>query len=289
MFTETDFLWRPLLEAAAQTVVGAIGGYVFTKSWSKIAESHRFDGAMDLWKRGINEQVASNEEHIIFDGLISPYTQLFPGDPMENAIRWNSLYSFQGKISNEEFQAMEFFAGSDAALRIGSLNGETLVGLYSRYGFVGEGIIGVVPTKLIRDVIPDFFHPSFYGVRARIYGRLALCPAQHGFVVQSLARKSGVDIGIENYKSIYYIQVSRILLEKNIHQKTASLLGSAWAVTEKDSDQYLVQYGYISEKNEILECNKKIINSQAWEKAQVFYDDITSPSSSFSFKKNFIL
>lgn len=289
MLTETSFLWEPLLESAAQTVVGAIGGYVFTESWKRVAERNIFDGAMDFWCRGIHEQSIRDGDNLIFDGLISPYTQLFPGDPMENGNRWNSLYSFQGKISNEEFQAMEFFAGSDAALRVGSLNGETLVGLYGRYGFVGEGIIGVAPTKLIQKIIPDFFHPSFYGVRAKVYGRLALCPAQHGFVVKTIAQKSGVDIGIKNYKDIYYIQMNKIVLATKPHQKTASLLGSAWAVTERNSDQYLVQYGYISERNEILECNNRIINSHAWEKARVFYDDMTTPSPSFSFKNNFIL
>jgi hypothetical protein len=125
----TDLLWQPLLEAAAQTIVGAVGGYTFTQALKELNRNVTFEGAMDLWRRGLGENVVGDGDQIVFDGLISPYSQLFPGDPMENAVRWNQLYAFQGKINNEEFQAMEFFAGSDAALRIGSLNGETLVGL----------------------------------------------------------------------------------------------------------------------------------------------------------------
>lgn len=285
---ETNLLWKPLLEASAQTVIGAIGGYACTEFLKRVTAKNTFDGAMDIWLRGIRGKTVGDGDFIVFDGLISPYAQLFPGDPMENAVRWNNLYSFDGKISNEEFQTMEFFAGSDAALRIGSLNGETLVGLYGRYGFIGEGMVGVAPTKLIRSVMPDFFHPNSFGARAKIYGRLALCPAQHGFVVKSIAQKTGVDIGIENYGDIYYLQISKIVLATKVSQKTASLLGSAWAVTENAADQYLVQYGYMSEHREISECNNRIASSATWEKARVFYDEMTAPSQSLGFKANFI-
>src|SRR4051812_24917682 len=123
----SELLWKPLLEAAAQTIVGAIGGYAFTEALQRVTRHNSFDGAMDLWRRGLHENAIGAGDQIVFDGLISPYSQLFPGDPMDNATRWNQLYSFEGKIDNEEYQAIEFFAGSDAALRIGSLNGETLV------------------------------------------------------------------------------------------------------------------------------------------------------------------
>lgn len=286
---DTSFLWKPLFEAAAQTVVGAIGGYALTQFLKRATEKNTFDGAMDLWRRGIHENVVGDGDQVVFDGLISPFTQLFPGDPMENAVRWNQLYSFQGTISSEEYQAMEFVAGSDAALRVGSLNGETIVGLYSRYGFVGEGLIGVIPTKIIRKAIPDFFHPSFFGKRARVYGRLSLCPAQHGFVVQQIASKSGININTSSYANIYYLQISKVVLLTRPSQRTCTLLGSAWAATEKVNEQYLVQYGYMSEKSEITACNRSLFESKAWKKAKVFYDDITAPSESLEFKRNFIL
>jgi hypothetical protein len=288
MMIAGELLWKPLLEAAAQTIVGAVGGYVFTEALKRVTARSKFDGAMDLWRRGLRENLVAEGDKIVFDGLISPYSQLFPGDPMENATRYNQLYSFQGKINNEEFQAMEFFAGSDAALRIASLNGETLVGLYGRYGFVGEGLVGVVPTKLLLRAIPDFFHPSYFGAHAQIYGRLARCPAQHGFVAQTIAHKSGIELDISNYKNIYYLQINRIVVARRSDQTTCSLLGSAWAVTEKNSEQYLIQYGYLSEPAELKACNGRIISSKAWKRAKVYYDDLNSPSDELSFRRTFI-
>jgi hypothetical protein len=285
---ETELLWKPLLEAAAQTIVGAIGGYAFTQALTRVTRQQTFDGAMDFWRRGIRENVIGDGDQIVFDGLISPYSQLFPGDPMENAVRWNDLYSFQGKITSEEYQAMEFFAGSDAALRINSLNGETLVGLYARYGFIGDGLVGVVPTKLLLKSIPDFFHKKAFGVRARVSGRVALCPAQHGFVAQSIAKNSGLTIDVERYRSIHYLQVNRISVARQAHAATCSLLGSAWGLTDNNDEQYLVQYGYLSEPSELRACNQRIVDSKAWKRAQVFYDEITSPSDALSFRKRFI-
>src|ERR1700694_365646 len=94
-----ELLWKPLLEAAAQTIVGAVGGYIFTEALSRVTAQSRFDGAMDLWRRGLREKIVTEGDKIVFDGLISPYSQLFPGDPMENATRYNQLYSFHGKIN----------------------------------------------------------------------------------------------------------------------------------------------------------------------------------------------
>ena len=133
-----EIIGQPLLEAAAQTFVGAIAGYSFDKMKNRIYGDNSFDGPFDLWQRGIHCLNITYEDTIAFDGLLSPYIQLFPRDPYDNAVRWNSLYSFEGKIDAKEFSNLEFYAGSDETIRTGSLNGETLVGLYSRYGYIGE-------------------------------------------------------------------------------------------------------------------------------------------------------
>jgi hypothetical protein len=46
-----ELLWKPLFEAAAQTIVGAIGAYSFGKVLSRVYESNRYDGGMDIWLR----------------------------------------------------------------------------------------------------------------------------------------------------------------------------------------------------------------------------------------------
>lgn len=287
--TDTGILWKPLLEAAGQTLVGALGSLAFDKIISNIGKKHIYDGAMDLWCRGIREESLGEGSTLFFDGVISPYAQLFPGDPFKNGQKWNDLYSFEGRISKYEYQAMEFFSGSDAALRVGSFNGETLVGLYARYGFVGEGIIGIVSTTQIKKKIPNFFEPSFYGTRAMMKATLTKCPSQLGYVAQTIALRSGIEIDTKNYKNLWYLKVKDIEPYRNASDKTISLLGSPWAVTEKKNQQYLVQYGYFSDKTEIKGCLHKLQDSGAWKYAQVYYDDIDCPTPQISFKQCYML
>src|ERR1700722_10966242 len=123
----TSYLWEPLLEGAAQTIAGVLGGYAVDRIVARLREQNTFVGPMDFWRRGIQERLVSEDDHVVFDGLISPYTQLFPGNPMRNGTRWNPLYEFSGRINKDEYQAMDFYPGADVALRLKSLNGETVV------------------------------------------------------------------------------------------------------------------------------------------------------------------
>ena len=284
----TELVWKPLLEAAGQTLVGIVGSYATTKLLSRYFRHNTYDGAMDLWQRGIQGGHVHEDAPVRLDCLISPYTQLFPGDPLANAQRWNTLYTFQGKISSAEYQSMEFFAGSDAALRVGSLNGESVVGLYSRYGFIGEGIVGVVPTTLIKKAIPEFFAVNFIGCRAIVKGRLSRCPSQHAFVVQAIAQRAGIQFNLAGYKNTWYMKIDSVHLFHDPAANTVSLLGSIWAATEVRQDQYLVQYGYLTNQAERKACIAHLKEDRAWKRARVYYDDIDCPSSELSFKSNFM-
>lgn len=284
-----EIIGEPLLEAAAQTFVGAITGYTFDKLKNGIYKENTFDGAFDLWKRGIHCKNISFGDTIAFDGLLSPYVQLFPRDPYQNAVRWNTLYSFEGKIDSKEFRNLEFYAGSDETIRTGSLNGETLVGLYNRYGYIGEGVLGVISTSYLLKHVPDFFAESFYGVRARVTATLSKCPSQHGFVAQGMFQKVGVSLNTDQYKDIPYLKINSIKLYRKQRDNICSLLGSPWAATSDMAEPYLVQYGYFSNQNELNTCVNNIITSPSWGKVKVFYDDIKSPSPSMSFTNNFIL
>jgi hypothetical protein len=282
-----ELLWKPLFEAAAQTFVGAIGAYSFGKVLSHFHQSNRYEGGMDIWVRGILTKKLNEGDSVTVDGLISPYAQLFPGDPADNAKRWNSLHSFPGKISNTEYQTLEFFAGSDAALRIGGINGETIVGIYNRYGFVGEGMVGVVPTKLLLKAIPEVFQPDFVGAYARISGHLARCPSQHALVVQSIAASANLTFEGKKYKNLPYIQINSIKPYSSPHKTTTSLLGSVWVATRQPSEQYLSEYGYFNDAKERQQCISKLYQSKAWDKAAVYFDDIACPSDTLSFKRLF--
>lgn len=284
-----EIIGQSLLEVAAQTFVGAIAGYSFDKMKNRIYGDNSFDGPFDLWQRGIHCQNITYEDTIAFDGLLSPYIQLFPRDPYENAVRWNSLYSFEGKIDAKEFSNLEFYAGSDETIRTGSLNGETLVGLYSRYGYIGEGILGVISTSYLLKHIPEFFQEDFYGKHVRITATLSKCPAQHGFVAQGMFQKAGLTLNTDQYSEIPYLKINSIKLYNKDRDNICSLLGSPWAATAQENEPYLVQYGYISNRNEINSCIGRMINSPSWDKVKVYYDAIKSPSPSISFTNQFIL
>lgn len=289
MNTSSEFLWQPLLEAAAQTIVGAIGAYAFSKVMTKLYERNTFEGAMDFWKRGIQDGSIQEGDHIYYDGLISPYTQLFPGNPLENGRKWNPLYEFKGAITKQEYQAMDFYASGDAALRVGSINGETIVGLYHRYGYIGDGLIGIAPTMLVRKTIPSFFEPYFYGVRALVSGRVSRCPSQHASVAKGIAMNAGIKIDLGVHKNLLYLQINSIKPFTKGHKASVSLLGSPWAVTESKRQQYLVQYGYFNDLAEKKQCIEQIITAKEWKKAQVYFDDIENQSDNLSFKKQFII
>ena len=283
-----NVIGQPLLEAAAQTFIGAIAGYTFDKIGERFFKENTFDGAFDLWQRGIHHQTIQRGDSLAFDGLLSPYVQLFPRDPYQNAVRWNQLYNFEGKISAQEFSKLEFYAGSDETIRTGSLNGETLVGLYNRYGYIGEGMLGVISTSYLQKRIPDFFSPQFWGCRVRITGKLAYCPAQHGFVAQGMFAKAGILLETDAYKEIPYIKINSIKLYNKESDRISSLLGSPWAATDTTDEPYLVQYGYFSNPSELKDCNDRITKSPVWDSVKVFYDTLTTPSPSLSFSKNFI-
>jgi hypothetical protein len=282
-----QYLWEPLLEGSAKTLAGAVGAYGVAKVVQKLQRYNTFVGPMDFWKRGIQERLVDVDDNIVFQGLISPYTQLFPGNPMRNGSRWNALYEFNGKIDKEQYQAMDFFAGADVALRLKNLNGETVVGLYQRYGYVGDGIVGVIPTKYLLEKIPDFFQPDFFGVHARVYGKVARCPSAHFTAAQQIAAKAGVTLDKGEYKSLYHMDIGKVVVARKASEQTCTLIGSPWAVTANKRDQYLVQYGYISEPSERRQCIEKIQSSRAWKDARVFFDDVSNPSDELSFKKTF--
>lgn len=283
-----DVIGKPLFEAAAQTFVGAIAGYTLDKIIDKFYRENSFDGAFDFWLRGIHNKTIQEGDRLIFDGLISPYVQLFPRDPYTNAVRWNKLHNFSGNISSSDFSQMEFYAGSDDAIRTGPLNGETLVGLYNRYGYIGEGILGVVQTSILRKEIPDFFKDNFWGCRVRIKGTLTHCPAQHGFIAQGMFAKAGISVETSQYKELPYVKINSISLYRKDSDKTSSLLGTAWAATDNKEEPYILQYGYFNEPSELSECNSNIYNSKFSNDIRVFYDTITAPSPSLSFSKMFI-
>ena len=68
----THFLWEPLLESSAKTLAGALGVYSVGKVIQRLRQHNTFEGPTDFWRRGIQEHLIAEDDHIVFDGLISP-------------------------------------------------------------------------------------------------------------------------------------------------------------------------------------------------------------------------
>ena len=102
-------------------------------------------------------------------------------------------------------------------------------------------------------------------------------------------QKAGLKLNTDLYKEIPYIKINSIKIYNKEQDRICSLLGSPWAATSNVAEPYLVQYGYFSNPGEISNCIKNIMSSKSWDKVQVFYDALCSPSDSISFTKQFIL
>jgi hypothetical protein len=283
----SGLLWQPLFEASAQTFVGAVSNYVTSRTLTKIFKKNHFTGAQDLWYRGIMDQNVGEGDYVTIDGAISCYVQVFPRNPYENARQWSQLYTFQGKIDRYMFQTLEFSSGSDATLRVGSVNGETIIGIYNQYAYIGEGIVGIVPTKVFLRAVPDGFEPAFVGKRVLLGGRLAKCPTQHGFVIQTMFQKAGITMQSLQYHKLWYLQVDWIKPYKRKEGRYYSLLGSPWAATSETNHQYLIAYGYLNDKQERDRCLQTLNASPFWKDVRVYFDDLDCPSQDLSFKKWF--
>ena len=68
-----EIIGQPLLEAAAQTFIGAMAGYTFDKIKNGIYKDNSFDGAFDLWQRGIHCQNITYGESKPSNAIVSPY------------------------------------------------------------------------------------------------------------------------------------------------------------------------------------------------------------------------
>lgn len=215
-----NIIGQALFEAAAQTFTGALANYTFDRIKNGIYQNNSFNGAFDLWQRGIHCKSIDFGDSIGFDGLLSPYIQLFPRDPYQNAKRWSTLFEFDGKIDSNEFSALEFYAGSDETIRTGSLNGETLVGLYNRYGYVGEGVLGVISTSYLLKQIPEFFQKDYWGSHVKLTATLSKCPSQHGFVAQGMFQKVGITLNTDSYKE--HIDYERIYYTRDEYAERIS-------------------------------------------------------------------
>lgn len=172
-------LWTILLKSSAKTFASIIGNNeTITNKFFCVPT---YQGIMDFWHRGYNANIVHTYDTVKIDCLLSPYTQLFPNNPFNNGARWNKLYTNDVNINikNETMHILSFYIGSDHALRIKNWSDKVVVGLYNRYGYIGDGLLATVSKRYLMNIIPDFDKRNFYGCRVMVTGVLHHCPIEH--------------------------------------------------------------------------------------------------------------
>lgn len=280
-----DIMTSTFFEKVAETLMSVVIDntleHLKASRFSLFANSYQ--GPFDFWKRGIEQKEICQGDDVIYYGLISPYMQLFPGNPYNNGKKWNRLYDSEEDKRMNDFVHREFYHyGSDHALRLADLNCEhTVVGLFQRYGYIGESVIGIVPTSILLKAIPQFFSPHFIGIPAKITGKVAKCPALHAIYAASVLKKESIDADL--YKSLHYIQITKIQVAQNKKDKVCSLLGSPWAATSDENLPYIIQYGYLDNEEEREACHRKIAEKGREHPIDVYYDDLTANQHAVGF------
>ncbi len=275
-----DELWKILLKSSAKTFTSLIANNETIAN--KFFRIPKFDCILDFWKRGYNSNCIQSYDTVKIECLLSPYTQLFPNNPFNNAIRWNKLYTDEIDINlkNETMQILSFYIGSDHALRIKNWGDKVVVGLYNRYGYIGDGLLGVVSKRYLMNILPDFEMKNFYGSHVKITGVLHHCPIEHINCIKDIANKANLNLDFSKMSSIPYIEIKKIKTFNSSKDKTTSLLGTQWAVTNNPDEPFVVQYGQFDNPIEINNCINNLLKNN---NIELFFDEYEDNyKSSFS-------
>lgn len=281
----SDYLWKPIFSAAADSIKEILGNADIQQN--KRMNIPKYSGINDFWYRGIVNNTISINDKVKIDCLLSPYSQLFPGSPFINGVKWNLLYTndVDADIRNNLAQTLSFYINSDLVLRMKSIADRSIVGLYDRYGYAGDGLIGIIPEKLLLSCLPAFYSMNYWGARVVVEGVVRQCPAEHLVIVKDLAQKGSINIDSINYHETLYLDIQKIHLFNKDKDKTSTLTGTVWAVTLNEEKMYEVRYGYL---NNSFEMNKNISELLKLPEILVFGDDVAAKANS-TFSRMFLI
>lgn len=236
-----------------------------------------FSGVMDLWYRGIIMNQVKTNDKVRIKCQISPYTQLFPNNPYQDANRWNQLYADNSKLdtANKEMHTIAFYIASDMAIRIFPKGSTCVVGLYEQYGYIGEGFIATIDKKLLNQIIPDFYNSNYCGNYVSIIGELDIGSAEHISIVSSLTKRGNLNINFDKLKSIPFIKIEKVKVIKS-NKKCTSLLGTPWVATTNPNKPFAVRYCYFNNSLELNNCIDELAKTR---NISVFFDDLRNIDS----------
>ena len=117
------------------------------------------------------------------------------------------------------------------------------------------------------NTIPDFDKRSFYGCRVMITGVLRHCPIEHINFIKDIAKKANLSMDFSKMDNIPYSKIKTFNKDRD---KTSSLLGTQWAVTNNTNEPFIVQYGQFDNTFELSFCLNNLINHRD---IQLFFDE----------------
>lgn len=275
-----DSIEKELLQSAASSFKQIVYDLMTDKA---TFFKHSYSGIMDFWYRGIMLNEVNYGDTVKIKCLISPYTQLFPGNPFFNGMRWNKLYSDNMEIfaQSTSMQTIAFYIGSDMALRLKPFADNVVVGLYEKYGYVGEGLLATIPQNDLLKLMPYFYDIQFYGKYVEVVGMIGKCPIEHTVKIKEIADKANLKINFNQYNSLPYLKIKRIKQPSFwVKNNCTALLGSPWVALDDCNNPYQVRYGYFSNQ---LEISPSINELLSYKNINCFFDELTSPDQNINF------
>ena len=277
-----DELSKTLLSTSAQALKGILENRELKTSFFK----KKYGGIMDFWYRGVNLRESAYGDTVVIDCQISPYTQLFPCNPFTNGIRWNKLYSngLSSQIKQQPMETIAFYVSSDLAIRTQPIGDFSVIGLYERYGYIGEGILASIESKKLLSIIPDFYDIDYWGSYVRVTGVTGRFPVEHSIVIQDIAKRANLKVNFERFSTLPCIRITNIKCLGR-HKRTCTLLGSPWVATTDDDQPFQVRYGYFSSSFELESCLSEL---EQISNISVYFDDFRILKNKQSFSEQFM-
>lgn len=278
-------LENQLLESAADSF-SQIANEFISEKVSIIKK--RFEGIMDFWYRGVILRNINYSDTVTIKCKISPYTQLFPGNPFNNAVRWNKLYSnnINDTTQLSSTQTIAFYIGSDMALRLKPFADNVVVGLYEKYGYIGNGLLGTISKTELLKIMPYFFDVDFCGKYVELTGIIGKCPIEHSIKIKEIAEKANLKINFNQFSSLPYLKITKVQFPKFYQRnRSTALLGSPWIALNDETNPYQVRYGYFSNESEITPSINALLS---YSNITCFFDELISPSEDLNFSSQYM-
>lgn len=263
--------------------ISYIGSIISKNSAKGLTKKYKFSGILNLWHDGLNSNKIKDGDKVYLNCQISPYLQLFPNNPFNNARRWNKLYesTIDVDIKKQPMSTVAFYIGSDMTIRYYKFGKYSVVGLYEQYGDIGQGILGRIETNKLLKLIPQFYDLRFVGAYASISGKISRYSTEHAFLISKIANEAHLNINFDTLTELPFVDITNI----SIKPKPTTLVGTPWCATTDYDDPFIVRYCQFDNESELCQCIDELNKTQ---NITAYFDEIRKPKQNIHTLKNFM-